>query len=342
MSQKHIPALDGLRGVAILLVLVYHLFNVGIFKGWFRYGWVGVDLFFVLSGYLITSILLKSKGKPNYFRNFYRNRALRILPLYFGVLLIFAFIAPQFTPTKWFVSDQVYFWTFTQGYLILKGQNTDPLFHLWSLAIEEQFYLVWPFIILILRPKQLLLFSAMMLIATITVRFVFYNQYLTFGLTVAHMDGLLIGAVIATATKYYPKYINGRIPNTIGIALLPAAILLYFIPVAALSLTIISLFFGILLLVALKPGMVGNFLSGRFLIFFGKYSYGIYVFHTIISHFVRWGISGKVNENIWLLINVAVLVATIIVSVLSFRYFESLFLRLKVNLYFQEKKPILN
>jgi peptidoglycan/LPS O-acetylase OafA/YrhL len=213
MSQKHIPALDGLRGVAILLVLFYHLFNVGIFKGWFNYGWIGVDLFFVLSGFLITSILLKSKGKPDYFKNFYLNRALRILPLYFGVLLIFAFIAPYFTPTKWFVSDQVYFWTFTQGYLILKGQNTDPLFHLWSLAIEEQFYLVWPFIILILRPKQLLLFSALMLVTTVTVRFIFHNHYLTYGLTVAHMDGLLIGAVIAITAIHYPQLLNSRIPK---------------------------------------------------------------------------------------------------------------------------------
>ena len=90
-NRQYYPALDGLRGLAILLVLVYHNFG---FINYFFFGWLGVDLFFVLSGFLITDILLKTLGKPGYLKNFYGRRLLRIFPLYYLALVLFMFIIP--------------------------------------------------------------------------------------------------------------------------------------------------------------------------------------------------------------------------------------------------------
>src|SRR5580765_1086061 len=92
-KRPHYPALDGLRGLAILLVVFYHNFG---FINYSFFGWIGVDLFFVLSGYLITDILLKTVNEPGYLRNFFARRVLRIFPLYYLSLIVFLLILPQF------------------------------------------------------------------------------------------------------------------------------------------------------------------------------------------------------------------------------------------------------
>jgi peptidoglycan/LPS O-acetylase OafA/YrhL len=124
-------------------------------------GWVGVDLFFVLSGFLITGILRRSKGSSGYFQNFYARRTLRIMPLYFGYLLLVCGILPAlrdpfcrslYVPPKELVSLILYYSNYLQGYYIpLKPINSLHLAPFWTLAVEEQFYLVWPFIVLLLN-----------------------------------------------------------------------------------------------------------------------------------------------------------------------------------------------
>jgi len=104
-SSRHVPALDGIRGLAILLVLFFHFSVVGghsasirfIQKTW-GFGWSGVDLFFVLSGFLITGILLDAKNRSHYFRNFYARRTVRIFPLYFAFLAVFMVLMPMVMP----------------------------------------------------------------------------------------------------------------------------------------------------------------------------------------------------------------------------------------------------
>jgi peptidoglycan/LPS O-acetylase OafA/YrhL len=176
VSDRYIPALDGIRGLAILLVLFHH----------FRFilepihrsqrlllvladaGWCGVELFFVLSGFLVTGILLDTWESPRYFRTFYARRVLRIFPLYFlylavVVLLLSRFWTSQFGFNPWV---KVSFWPY---FLYLENFKAHHMFndlllgHLWSLAVEEQFYTVWPLIVALL-PRRALEWTALLFI----------------------------------------------------------------------------------------------------------------------------------------------------------------------------------
>jgi peptidoglycan/LPS O-acetylase OafA/YrhL len=166
-SSQHLPALDGLRGIAILLVMAFHrvLLHPGSLERSLLgrlglCGWVGVDLFFVLSGFLITGILFDTKDRPDYFRRFYFRRTVRIFPLYYGFLLgvLGLGVALQATgrsPFGWgdFWRNQLVLWTYTTNLAFAAAGEWYALApmltltSLWSLAIEEQFYLVWPLLI---------------------------------------------------------------------------------------------------------------------------------------------------------------------------------------------------
>lgn len=156
--KQHISALDSIRGVAVLLVILFHCYPTYITK----LGWLGVDLFFVLSGFLITGLLLDAKGKNNYYRNFIVRRTLRIFPLYYFALLLCLVIVPivfkSLLPPDYgyYTANQLWFWTYTQNWLFSKTGFPEnlTLVHFWSLAVEEQFYLFWPLFVRIFFPEN--------------------------------------------------------------------------------------------------------------------------------------------------------------------------------------------
>ena len=150
---RHDPALDGVRGLAIALVVASHVTT------WppATQGWIGVDLFFVLSGFLITGILADSRNVIGRARAFYVRRALRILPLYYGVLVTLFVVIPILHPLhtqeyQTLAREQWWYWTYLQNWRIASAHSIDggSLVWFWSLAIEEQFYLIWP-VTLVLR-----------------------------------------------------------------------------------------------------------------------------------------------------------------------------------------------
>ncbi|MGH9886362.1 MAG: acyltransferase family protein, partial [bacterium] len=175
-----VPALDGVRGAAILLVLAH---NLNPFEGGrlvdqgvslaFNFGWVGVQLFFVLSGYLISGILLDSREAPGYYRAFFGRRVLRIFPLYYGMLLVCLVILPALglAPAALLAdrAHSVWLWTYLINWVEPFGVPVAAFPHFWSLAVEEQFYLVLAPLIVggltVLRGRRLPMMSALGAIA---------------------------------------------------------------------------------------------------------------------------------------------------------------------------------
>ena len=221
-TGKHIPALDGIRGLAIVLVLLVHLFvhnprpqvslPMRVIATLFSAGWVGVDLFFVLSGFLITGSLYDTQQSRLFFRNFYARRALRIFPLYYGFLGLLIGISLLhgyhwfFFGTFLFLS---YLHTLHVGGLAYTTAPWVNINHLWSLAIEEQFYMVWPVTVFLLATKRRIATAALLLTAaSLGLRCWMFASgvlvtypYLTYSFTPARLDGLLLGSVLAMLVR---------------------------------------------------------------------------------------------------------------------------------------------
>lgn len=312
-TQAHIPALDGLRGIAIILVMLFHLtyFRPGgrldvAFLRLTNYGWTGVDLFFVLSGFLITGILLEAKGAPNYFKNFYARRALRIFPLYYGFVAFLFFIYPlaaaQFrvdrhilVENRWwvlgFAVNWIVAWTgdFSRTPLGTAG--------FWSLAIEEQYYLMWPAVVLLLSRRVLFRVCIGIALFSVVVRFVM--AFAGFGwaainmVTFARFDGLALGGALAVVART----VSGLTPlrkfawPAAGLALAGLAFIdVVFIrsyhtsgpKVAAMQLALLPILWAstlVLTQTAATYSLIGLITRAPLLRTFGKYSYSLYLFH---------------------------------------------------------------
>ena len=369
--RGHLPALDGLRGIAILLVIVSHY--LGLHWRSATIGWTGVNLFFVLSGFLITGILLDSKEKPRYFRNFYARRTLRIFPLYYLALVLVFLVGPRIPSlnTAEFQSvadNQVWLWTYTMNiYVGFKAQlgGVDPFSngwvyttHFWSLCVEEQFYLIWPAVVLLCSRRSLMFVTGACFIGAWCLRayFVFGAENITasYYLMPTRMDDLATGAFIAAAVRSSGglEKLRGIAP---GLAVLSLWVLLggwmsigdFFQldgSVQLLCYSAFALFYGCLLVFALAAspsGVLVRLLNFRVLRSYGKYSYAIYVFH--------WGLSGILFARIAPLetlaeqlgsLNAALIARVFIVAIvsygiafLSWHLFERHFLKLKSRFY---------
>ena len=221
MELKRYKELDGIRGIAALLVMVLHFFElepntgnniVETLKRLAHFGQTGVTLFFVLSGFLITRILLATKKNKNYFKSFYIRRALRIFPLYYLYLISIFVIVPYFTHN--YVSLKLHwtYWIYLQNFAItFNWLHSEPT-HFWSLAVEEHFYFFWPLLIYFLNQRQLIRVIAVIIIVSLICRILLLNNgYEVFYFTFTNMDALAIGSLIAfIETKYTFTNINSR------------------------------------------------------------------------------------------------------------------------------------
>jgi peptidoglycan/LPS O-acetylase OafA/YrhL len=346
-APPHIPALDGLRGVAVLVVMAYHfsLGHLGTVGPLFGSGWIGVDLFFVLSGFLITGILLAAKGSPHFFRNFYGRRTLRIFPLYFGVLAIVFLVLPRFVPLKSLdltsPGGTLPFWLYYSNIAVwLYGWPAPAMGHFWSLAIEEQFYLFWPLIVASLGIRRLIVFCSAAITAVIVLRaaatLAHVSWLATTYLTPFRADPLLIGALAAVLIRCYP----GDLLRILRWVLICAGMTLLLLLIArgGLSLSdpvmrcagypVADIFFASSVVAAASGvGPFTNFLSARVLVTAGKYSYGMYVFHQLLKDVwdrylpvAKFGLIGHA---------VLATLATFAISYLSWQFYEVRFIRLK-------------
>jgi peptidoglycan/LPS O-acetylase OafA/YrhL len=336
----YIPEFQGLRGIAVLGVVFYHC-HPRFEHTWFYkpslWGWAGVNLFFVLSGFLITSILLESRTQPHYFRNFYARRALRIWPVYVLVLVLCYLNAP------WFVGLPVLdaFRTAPWWAYILFLQN---LFHIivppaigptWSLAIEEQYYFLWAPVVRILRaPWMLAALLVSFLIAAPIFRLSHF-AWITPTHTLTHIDGIAMGSLLALGLYTLP--LSRRTWLTIGLIAVPVGLICAGTiagGTAFLDSALTTLFGGAVLSSIASTGIGGpihSALSRGPLAFYGKISYGLYMTHIGTFVYFGWvdarlnpyGIPGNLGVVAFRLI-ACTLVATIL-----WYGFESRILRLK-------------
>jgi peptidoglycan/LPS O-acetylase OafA/YrhL len=374
-GSSHVLALDGIRGLAILMVLGHHL--VYINSGptapvyvWARALrdslWCGVDVFFALSGFLITGILVKTVSAPGFFRNFYARRVLRIFPLYYAVLLILFACTPllhiHWAGQQWRLltySNHILLDTHSTGWNFYFGGYIN-LVNFWSLHVEEQFYFIWPLLVfLIPSPRRLIPLAIVLSLASLGLRLWFSTHGVSHEVIYASLltraDNLLLGAALALLieTRFRDRILRASRPAFLLSSLALFAIFftghgLHFIGGISFSIqfTLLALASTALIGLCLEPhSRVTQLFSVRPLRFFGKYSYGLYIFHTVLPIFLLppllralapLAVHGHAMLQ-HLLTSIAELAAAIVVSVLSYRYFESPFLRLKK--YFEYLTP---
>jgi len=319
--RGHLPALDGMRGLAVLMVLVFHFVGQmlptnGIERaivGVTKHGLLGVDLFFVLSGFLITGLLYEAHNKPHYLRNFYMRRVLRIFPLYYGVLALVFFVAPLIPllrgPTLVDLLDRQA-WAWLYGINVYLAGHEEWSFsylnHFWSLSVEEHFYLVWPFVVLLLasRPRALIAvclaisFGAML--ARVSGILMGMSWWTTVVLTPFKLDGLALGAFLAVMVRQ-PGGLDWLVRALPRIAAVVGGLVVvtfvWTVLVSRQGLEVVgsirAALFQILLacmllgvLIAPKPSAISRAFSSRVMVFLGTYSYGLYVYHHFISYYL--------------------------------------------------------
>jgi peptidoglycan/LPS O-acetylase OafA/YrhL len=362
--HARVPALDGVRGLAIVLVVVMHSLFFGVplpgvpplsqehpFVRLVGLGWCGVDVFFVLSGYLITGILVQSRGQPHWFRNFYARRALRIFPLYYLVLALLLWVLPR--PPVTGAETAAYLLYYQNFHFAFGGDRHPDLARdiTWSLAIEEQFYLVWPAVVAWLTPRWLPRVCVLAIVGAIVLRFVGLELGIPkpYFLTFCRVDALAAGALLALL-PLPPRWFGALAllaggAGLVGIAFatgnsLPA------VPVMQTWGLIAALAFAVgISVLARHDGVIARLFSLRPLRSFGAYSYCIYLVHFLVIETLalrcygdpasppnavqRWLVA-NLSEP-WLLLGFAglCLLASWVIGWLSWHLFEQRLLRWK-------------
>ncbi len=319
-------------------------------------GWIGVDLFFVLSGFLITGILLQTKQSPVYYRSFFARRFLRIFPLYY-LYIILAIAKYHASFTKFDAASLMFFYYNWQASHL--GHHLPEVNSLWSLAVEEQFYILWPTIVLFFRKRVLAWLSIAGIVVALVLRLIILPHSTGFQhayyVTPCRMDALLLGALLAIAhtdailwrrlqrlaapaagvalagllcialwTGHFYDYVT---PNTLG-GLRHSSIM-----VLGPGCTLLAVFFGMLLVKCTGQGAIFRGFNWFPLRRIGKYSYGMYMLHWPMMQFVTTHIIARVGHLPFdgaAILNFVLLVTfSFAGAYVSFHIFERYFLRLK-------------
>jgi len=362
MNQDRILELDGIRGLAIIAVMVFHMAQYhpsepDLLSAVIDLGWIGVDLFFVLSGFLITCVLLSEKHSPRYLRNFYLRRTLRILPLYYAAVFCFFHVelplAHHFHALRSTNNDsELLYWLQLSNWRSAFGElAASPVGPFWSLAIEEQFYLVWPFVVLWTGERGLTVVCLSLAAISAGLRCVPQFQSIAathaeflYRLTPFRLEPLCYGALLASL--FMRAQLNGRLIGicSSGALLFLLAVMLggsatrYSNPlVATYGFTGIDWVCGGLVgLAILRRGRAGfaAFLRSPVLRHFGQLSYAMYVFHIQVAALITLATARFMNAGLAAsFVNISVGIAcTYVLAVCSWRWIEAPLLSLKEKL----------
>jgi peptidoglycan/LPS O-acetylase OafA/YrhL len=369
-AGAHMVVLDGVRGVAILMVLCVHFIGDSPAYTAFgramvklaNYGIWGVDLFFVLSGFLITGLLYDSKRSAHYFRDFYVRRTLRIFPLYYGVLALLFIVLPALrTPYPSGLAEsahhQAWLWLYaSNAYLAIHRAWALPYVgHFWSLAVEEQFYLLWPIVVLSFGRRSLLRICVAVTVLALALRsvlsFAGAGDVALVVLTPCRFDALCVGGFLALAVRSVGLE---RVAGTARLLLGPLLLLVLLVSawnalrgslsdvVLPIRGTLIALTFGALLVTSLAAqtdSVLSRLLRSRVMCFLGTRSYGLYVFHGIIAYSMGEhrsaldALAARIGSGAAMVVEAgAGAGVSILVAAASYELYEKHFLRLKNRL----------
>ncbi|HHF6886347.1 TPA: acyltransferase family protein [Haemophilus influenzae] len=348
-SIKYRPEIDGLRAIAVISVIIYHL-N----ENWLSGGFLGVDIFFVISGFLITGIIITEIQQNSFsLKQFYTRRIKRIYPAFITVMALVSFIASaifiynDFNKLRKTIELAIAFLSnfylgLTQGYFDLSA-NENPVLHIWSLAVEEQYYLIFPLILILAYKKfreikvlfiiTLILFF--ILLATSFIPANFYKEVLhqpnIYYLSNLRFPELLVGSLLAI---YHNLSASKQASNLIAILstlLLFSCLFLMnnniaFIP--GVTLILPCIFTALIIHATSQNNIVKLCLSNKAIVFIGKISYSLYLYHWIFIAFAYYITGEKQINNQSIAI---VIVLTIIFSVLSYYLIEQPIRKSKLN-----------
>lgn len=340
--MKYRAEIDGLRALAVLPVILFH---AGF--EWFSGGFVGVDVFFVISGYLITTIIISEMAEGRFsIVNFYERRARRILPALFFVMAVclpfsMAWLAPSdlndfgqsLVSTATFSSNILFWWE--RGYFGT-ALELKPLLHTWSLAVEEQFYILFPILILLTwrfgKRNLIFLLTAILIVsfslAHLASIYGVYDRIITgsFYLIPTRAWELLTGALLAfylkDARESSPSLAR-ELAGVAGILLIIAPITIYDHSTPFPSVYTLAPVLGTALVIALCTAgtSVGRLLSGRFIVFFGLISYSAYLWHQPIFALTRHSYGGAVSDIWYVLLSLL----SLLLAYVSWKWIEAPF-----------------
>lgn len=348
-STTRIPELDGLRGLAVLAVVIGHYFGE-VQHGYYLLaaGWVGVDVFFTLSGFLIGGILLDNRGASNFFSTFYMRRTCRIFPIYFvAIPLILVYIGLSNNSVAWIdpALPAGTYLTYTQNlYMTYVGsQGNSWLLPTWSLAVEEQFYVLLPLIVFFVSPRSLFRISlALIAVAPILRASLLFagetHEIGAYVLLPCRWDLLFLGVIAALVWR--DKYLWTWVRQKNALPLKVAALASGWTVVALMGVERIIdvsllhpvglLFLGICtasyILLIVSDGHKGTILNSRGLGFLGSISYGLYLIHQPVAgllHGLLLGTRPDTANVEQTLVTVAALVISVMLAWLSWKFFES-------------------
>lgn len=343
---KYLKELDGVRAIAALMVMFFHFFQhlethndvLSALRKLAFFGQTGVSLFFVLSGFLITRILISSKNSKKYFLNFYARRSLRIFPLYYFYLSLVFIIIPLLEGTDIpAFKQQIYHWIYLQDFAITFHWDYKGPLHFWSLAVEEHFYLFFPLLVYYLKNSQLISALITIVLTSVFLRFILSsNGYEVFFFTFTRMDELVFGAFIAVleikgmlTNEKLKHYVLGFILTSIPTVIIWLSLsgkVIVIIQVVKYLFISLNYFFIIAALVSMKDtAVLKKFFNKIFFVYTGKISYGLYVYHGICFNYInKW----KLTDNLALRFLLSFAFAYVIAS-LSYYLIEIQFLKLK-------------
>jgi peptidoglycan/LPS O-acetylase OafA/YrhL len=335
---KKLEQLDSLRAIAAFSVIIFHFLR-DYKLGNFTFGWIGVDLFFVISGYLITAILIEQKivvlDKFTIIKNFIIKRCLRLFPTYYLFITAMFFLMIALGGRAWNPGEGIYYYTYTQNILFFReGMKGVQLNHVWSLAVEEQFYLVWPWLVIYIPNK--ILIRMLVIIIPLTLFFKSFSEIEGLKmLTVAHFDTLGGGALIALLLKEKGEQFFALINRIKGISILISLLIL-----TAATFYTVANFFIVLSIFTLSAslligsyfnfvGLSGKILDLSWLKYLGKISYGLYLYHKPVP-FLIINLTRKMNIEVnHVILMVVSVFITVLTAYISYNAMEKHFLKLK-------------